>query len=144
MCNRGSKSYAPLENDSTTKSYFLRLQGKSYTFTRTAAHAAALARTWSKLANVGNHLNTSDQVIPALTDMHSIPRPDTTLTSGYDGKIKLATDGLMQLHLATKDLTFAFKNGEVINPLERSHIAFRMSAASFDVPDFLFILECPH
>ncbi len=43
---------------------------------------------------------------------------------GYDGKIRFATDGKMQMHLATKDLTVAFKNREVINPIERGHIAF--------------------
>ncbi|EDM71806.1 putative glyoxalase [Roseobacter sp. AzwK-3b] len=55
----------------------------------------------------------------------SFPRPKATETSGYDGKIKFATDGSIQFHLATKDLTVAFKNGEVINPVERGHIAFR-------------------
>ena len=29
------------------------------------------------------------------------------------------------MHLATTDLTIALKNGEVINPVERGHIAFR-------------------
>jgi catechol 2,3-dioxygenase-like lactoylglutathione lyase family enzyme len=46
----------------------------------------------------------------------SFPRPKATDTSGYDGKIKFATDGSMPV---------AFKNGEVINPVERGHIAFR-------------------
>lgn len=55
----------------------------------------------------------------------SFPRPDATATRGYDGKIRFATDGHMQMHLATKDLTVAFKNNEVINPVERGHIAFR-------------------
>lgn len=55
----------------------------------------------------------------------SFPRPKATEDRGYDGKIKFATEGTMQLHLATRDLTVAFKNGEVINPVERGHIAFR-------------------
>ena len=53
------------------------------------------------------------------------PRPDASDTSGYSGKIRFATDGKMQMHLATKDLAVAFRNGEVINPVERGHIAFR-------------------
>jgi len=53
------------------------------------------------------------------------PRPDASDNSGYSGKIRFATDGKMQMHLATKDLAVAFRNGEVINPVERGHIAFR-------------------
>jgi len=44
---------------------------------------------------------------------------------GFDGKIAFTTDGAMQLHLAERDLTVAFKNGQVINPIEAGHIAFR-------------------
>ena len=29
------------------------------------------------------------------------------------------------MHIATRDLNIAFRNGEVINPVERGHIAFR-------------------
>lgn len=67
----------------------------------------------------------------------SFPRPDATSTRGYDGKIKFATDGQMQMHLATKDLTVAFRNGEVINPVERGHIAFRTD----DIAAFKSLLD---
>ena len=43
----------------------------------------------------------------------------------------------MQMHLATKDLNVAFKNGEVINPIERGHIAFRTD----DIEAFMALLE---
>lgn len=33
--------------------------------------------------------------------------------------------GNMQMHIATRDLNIAFRNGEVINPVDRGHIAFR-------------------
>jgi catechol 2,3-dioxygenase-like lactoylglutathione lyase family enzyme len=69
--------------------------------------------------------------------MASFPRPAATSTSGYDGKIRFATDGHMQMHLATKDLTVAFKNGEVINPVERGHIAFRTD----DIEAFKALLD---
>jgi len=69
--------------------------------------------------------------------MSSFPRPEATSTSGYDGKIMFATDGQMQMHLATKDLTVAFKNGEVINPVERGHIAFRTD----DIEAFKALLD---
>ncbi len=57
--------------------------------------------------------------------IENFPRPEATDDTGYSGKIRFATDGHMQMHLAEKDLTVAFKNGEVINPVERGHIAFR-------------------
>ena len=69
--------------------------------------------------------------------IQSFPRPDATSSSGYDGKIRFATDGKMQMHLATKDLTVAFKNGEVINPIERGHIAFRTD----DIAAFMALLD---
>ena len=69
--------------------------------------------------------------------IQSFPRPDATSSSGYDGKIRFATDGKMQMHLATKDLTVAFKNGEVINPIERGHIAFRTD----DITAFMALLD---
>ena len=69
--------------------------------------------------------------------IQSFPRPDATSSSGYDGKIRFATDGKTQMHLATKDLTVAFKNGEVINPIERGHIAFRTD----DITAFMALLD---
>ena len=69
--------------------------------------------------------------------IQSFPRPKATTSSGYDGKIKFATDGKMQMHLATKDLTVAFKNGEAINPIERGHIAFRTD----DIAAFMALLD---
>ena len=69
--------------------------------------------------------------------IQSFPRPKATSSRGYDGKIRFATDGKMQMHLATKDLTVAFKNGEVINPIERGHIAFRTD----DIAAFMALLD---
>jgi len=57
--------------------------------------------------------------------IENFPRPDETDDKGYSGKIRFATDGGMQMHLAEKNLDVAFKHGETINPVERGHIAFR-------------------
>ncbi|WP_170350944.1 MULTISPECIES: VOC family protein [Ruegeria] len=57
--------------------------------------------------------------------IENFPRPDETDDKGYSGKIRFATDGAMQMHLAEKNLDVAFKHGETINPVERGHIAFR-------------------
>ena len=69
--------------------------------------------------------------------IQSFPRPEATVSSGYDGKIMFVTGGRIQMHLATKDLTTAFKNGQVINPIERGHIAFRTD----DIEGFMALLE---
>ncbi len=44
---------------------------------------------------------------------------------GYAGKVAFVTDGTTQLHLAEKDLGIGFRTGQVVNPLEKGHIAFR-------------------
>ena len=67
----------------------------------------------------------------------SFPRPDETKETGYSGKIRFATDGQMQMHLAEKNLDVAFKHGEVINPVERGHIAFRTD----DIEAFMAMLD---
>lgn len=68
------------------------------------------------------------------------PRTQATEDSGFDGKIRFATEGNMQMHLAERDLTVAFKNGCVINPVDRGHIAFRTD----DLEAFLKILDDNH
>ena len=79
------------------------------------------------------------QNILGLNDIpiQSFPRPEATKTSGYDGKIKFATDGYMQMHLAEKNLSVAENNGQVINPVEKGHIAFRTD----DIEAFKTLLE---
>lgn len=52
-------------------------------------------------------------------------RTEATGETGYDGKIRFASDGTVQMHLAERQLDVAFRNGQVINPVDRGHIAFR-------------------
>jgi catechol 2,3-dioxygenase-like lactoylglutathione lyase family enzyme len=65
------------------------------------------------------------------------PRTEADQSSGYDGKIRFATDGDMQMHLAERRLDVAFVNGQVINPVDRGHIAFRTD----DIAAFPKVLE---
>ena len=57
--------------------------------------------------------------------IENFPRSEATDQSGYAGKIRFATDGGMQMHLAERDFAVGFKHGESINPVARGHIAFR-------------------
>ena len=65
------------------------------------------------------------------------PRTSATKNKGYDGKIKFVTEGSMQMHLAEKDLDVATKHNQVINPVEKGHIAFRTD----DIEEFKSILK---
>ena len=69
--------------------------------------------------------------------IENFPRPKPTDGKGYDGKIRFATDGAMQMHLAERNLDVAFKHDEAINPVERGHIAFRTD----DIEAFKAILD---
>ena len=64
-------------------------------------------------------------------------RTDATEHAGFAGKIRFATEGKMQMHLAQKDFQVAFRNGQVINPVDRGHIAFRTD----DLAAFLGVLD---
>ncbi|MEM8652201.1 MAG: VOC family protein [Pseudomonadota bacterium] len=65
------------------------------------------------------------------------PRTEASEDQGYSGKIRFATEGNMQMHLAERAFDTAFKNGQVINPVERGHIAFRTD----DLKSFLKMLD---
>ena len=65
------------------------------------------------------------------------PRTEAKGDLGYSGRIRFATEGAMQMHLAERDFRVAFRNGQVINPVSRGHIAFRTD----DLAAFLKILD---
>ena len=44
---------------------------------------------------------------------------------GYDGDVVFVSDGHIQTHLAQKDINLGFRTGQIVNPLERGHIAYR-------------------
>ena len=44
---------------------------------------------------------------------------------GYNGDVTFVSDGLIQTHLAQKDINAGFRTGHIVNPLERGHIAYR-------------------
>lgn len=96
-----------------------------------------------------HHINYVSQDVDKMHDFYTnvlgmndipqdnFPRTQATGQTGYDGKIRFATEGQMQMHLAERDLEVAFKNGHVINPVDRGHIAFRTD----DIQAFLALLD---
>lgn len=69
--------------------------------------------------------------------LDQFPRTEAKGETGYSGKIRFATEGKMQMHLAERELDTAFRNGQVINPVDRGHIAFRTD----DLAAFLKLLD---
>lgn len=96
-----------------------------------------------------HHINVVSPNVDGLHDFYTkvlglddIPaenfvRTEETDARGYSGKIRFATDGAMQMHLAEQDFDVAFKHGETINPVERGHIAFRTD----DIQAFMAMLD---
>lgn len=81
-----------------------------------------------------HHLNLSTDNVTAMKEFYSTVlemRPDLSRNAardssqGYPGNVAFMTDGQSEVHLAERDLKIGFRTGQVINPLERGHIAFR-------------------
>ena len=60
-------------------------------------------------------------------DMQTIPGMGVNRVKdqGYPGDVAFVTDGAMQMHIAEKDMGVGFRTGQVVNPVQRGHIAFR-------------------
>ena len=56
---------------------------------------------------------------------------------GYSGEVAFVTDGHIQTHLAERDVLAGFRTGQIVNPLERGHIAYRTD----DLDAFIAHLE---
>ena len=44
---------------------------------------------------------------------------------GYAGDVAFVSDGAIQMHLAQKHVGAGFRTGQIVNPVERGHIAYR-------------------
>jgi glyoxylase I family protein len=81
-----------------------------------------------------HHLNLSTTNVSAMDAFYRdvldlAPEPSMNqlriTNQGYGGEVSFVTDGTTQVHLSEKDLQCGFRTGNVVNPLERGHIAFR-------------------
>ena len=96
-----------------------------------------------------HHINFASEDVDRMHDFYTnvlglddvpqenFPRTEESAEGGYSGKIRFASEGNMQMHLAERELDVAFKNGQVINPVDRGHIAFRTD----DIAAFLKLLD---
>jgi glyoxylase I family protein len=81
-----------------------------------------------------HHLNLCSKDVAGMEEFYRsvldlAPEPSLNgardTTQGYAASVAFVTDGQTQIHLATKDLGVAFRTDQIVNPLERGHIAFR-------------------
>ena len=81
-----------------------------------------------------HHINLSTNNVPGMshfyrnilglrTETHDLPVLQKN--KGYDGDVAFVSDGQIQTHLAQKDINVGFRTGQIVNPLERGHIAYR-------------------
>ncbi len=81
-----------------------------------------------------HHINLCSTQVAAMDEFYRAvlglrPEPSMSATrvtdQGYAGDVSFVTDGMTQVHLAERDLEAGFRTGNVVNPVERGHIAFR-------------------
>ena len=72
-----------------------------------------------------------------LDDEDSAELPPLNKDKGLVGDVSFVTDGVIQMHLTPKDVLNSFKSGQVVNPLERGHIAYRTD----DIEEFMRHLD---
>lgn len=82
-----------------------------------------------------HHINLCSTNVGAMDDFYrgvlELDRETTMQASratdadSYDGKVAFVTDGTTQMHIAAKDFNVGFRTGQIVNPLEKGHIAFR-------------------
>ena len=63
--------------------------------------------------------------ILTLHDDEPTKLPPLNQEKGLVGDVSFVTDGDIQMHLTPRDVLNSFRSGQVVNPLERGHIAYR-------------------
>lgn len=51
--------------------------------------------------------------------------PTLEKKQGYAGDVAFVSDGAIQTHLAQRDVLAGFATGQLVNPVEKGHIAYR-------------------
>ena len=81
-----------------------------------------------------HHLNLCSKDVAGMEEFYRSVldlAPEPSLNSardtsqGYAAPVAFVTDGQTQMHLATRDIDLGFRTNQIVNPLERGHIAFR-------------------
>jgi glyoxylase I family protein len=99
-----------------------------------AGHDGRAAKRSNLMKLKLHHVNLCSTNLPAMDafyrdvlDMETEPTMarQRIKDQGYPGDVSFVTDGTTQFHLAEKDMQIGFRTGQVVNPVEKGHIAFR-------------------
>lgn len=119
--------------------------GRGFSFARSGCQPLDLTTRAGKLTVIANHsghvmklrlhhINLSTDKVEEMTRFYQdvlgldVPKSDIPVlekTKGYSGDVGFVSDGHVQTHLAQKDVQVGFRTGQIVNPLERGHIAYR-------------------
>ena len=81
-----------------------------------------------------HHINFSSEDVTGMTrfyrdvlglETETKGLPVLEKEKGYSGDVGFLSDGAIQFHLSKRDLEIGFNTGQVVNPVDRGHIAFR-------------------
>ncbi|MEM9425397.1 MAG: VOC family protein [Pseudomonadota bacterium] len=81
-----------------------------------------------------HHINLSTDKVAEMDrfyrDVLGLEREETGLPTlekgqGYAGDVAFVTDGVIQTHIAERDVLAGFKTGEIVNAVARGHVAYR-------------------
>lgn len=98
------------------------------------AHAKTLGHDETMKLEL-HHINLCSTNVPemdrfyrdvlTLGDEDAAKLPPLNEEKGLVGDVSFVTDGAIQVHLTPRDVLNSFRSGQVVNPLERGHIAYR-------------------
>lgn len=95
---------------------------------RSLRHACAMKLKLHHINLCSTNVAAMDQFyrdVLTLGDDDPAKLPPLNQDKGLVGDVSFVTDGDIQMHLTPRDVLNSFKSGQVVNPLERGHIAYR-------------------
>lgn len=81
-----------------------------------------------------HHVNLATEDVARMDafyrDVMGLERPEDGLPllekkKGYSGDVAFVSDGVIQTHLAQRDVMAGFRTGQIVNPVDKGHIAYR-------------------
>lgn len=81
-----------------------------------------------------HHINLATDRVEEMAvfyrDVLGLEEPQTDVPvlekrKGYAGDVAFVSDGVIQTHLARRDVQAGFRAGQIVNPVARGHIAYR-------------------
>ncbi len=81
-----------------------------------------------------HHINLATENVPRMERFYrdvlglseeTAGLPKLEKRKGYAGDVSFVTDGAVQTHIAERDVQAGFRTGQIVNPVDKGHIAYR-------------------